>query len=244
MCRASRGSTISISTAAKARRSISYGDVFLQAEQEYSRFNFEHAEHRGAVPAFQGRRGRVPRRCWRRARRQPASARASRLRPVHQGEPRLQPARRARRDLGDGAAELYPARAGAGEGLRRGLVEDGRRRGMTKRGASKRDQRMREAQMKSLFERAIETATVARRDRPLTAHDNHSGEPALVCLWSTDTGQEDIPDISRQERLSQATCVVALRRNRRRDDFLICLRPALDDDREDRCTTHAEEAQR
>ena len=40
---------------------ISYGDVFLQAEQEYSRFNFEHADTADAVPAFQRRRGRMPR---------------------------------------------------------------------------------------------------------------------------------------------------------------------------------------
>ena len=38
---------------------VTYGDVFRQAEEEYSRFNFEHAEHRRPVPAFQGRRGRV-----------------------------------------------------------------------------------------------------------------------------------------------------------------------------------------
>ena len=37
-------STTSISTAARAPRSISYRDVFLQAEQEYSRYNFEHAD--------------------------------------------------------------------------------------------------------------------------------------------------------------------------------------------------------
>ncbi len=46
---------------------ISYGDVFLQAEQEYSRFNFEHADTASPVPAFPRRRGGVPRRCWRRA---------------------------------------------------------------------------------------------------------------------------------------------------------------------------------
>ena len=39
---------------------VTYGDVFLQAEQEYSRFNFEHADTDDPVPAFQGRRGRVP----------------------------------------------------------------------------------------------------------------------------------------------------------------------------------------
>ena len=43
MCRASRTSTISISTAARATERISYGDVFRQAEQEYSRHNFEAA---------------------------------------------------------------------------------------------------------------------------------------------------------------------------------------------------------
>ena len=39
---------------------ISYGDVFLQAEQEYSRFNFEHADTAAAVPPLQGRGGRMP----------------------------------------------------------------------------------------------------------------------------------------------------------------------------------------
>src|SRR6266702_4434464 len=43
------------------------------------------------------------------------------LRPMHQGEPRLQPARRARRDLGDGAAKLHPARPRPRQGLRRSL---------------------------------------------------------------------------------------------------------------------------
>ena len=43
-CRASKASTTSISTAATATARVTYGDVFLQAEQEYSRFNFEHAD--------------------------------------------------------------------------------------------------------------------------------------------------------------------------------------------------------
>ncbi len=34
----------STSTAARTTRKLTYGDVFLQAEQEYSRFNFEHAD--------------------------------------------------------------------------------------------------------------------------------------------------------------------------------------------------------
>ncbi len=42
--RASTAFSISISTAATTTRSSRYGDVFLQAEQEYSRFNFEHAD--------------------------------------------------------------------------------------------------------------------------------------------------------------------------------------------------------
>ena len=68
------------------------------------------------------------------------SAGAAGLRSMHQGEPRLQPARRARRDLGDGAAELHPARARTGQGLRRGLVEDGGRRGVTSADDATRDQ--------------------------------------------------------------------------------------------------------
>ena len=39
---------------------ISYGEVFLQAEQEYSRHNFEHADTDDAAPAFRRRRERVP----------------------------------------------------------------------------------------------------------------------------------------------------------------------------------------
>ena len=57
----------------------------------------------------------------------PASDGAAGLRPVHQGEPRLQSARRARRDLGDRAAELHFARARTRQGLRRRLAGDGRR---------------------------------------------------------------------------------------------------------------------
>ena len=44
MCRASRTSTTSISTARAMRGKVTYGDVFLQTEQEFSRFNFEHAD--------------------------------------------------------------------------------------------------------------------------------------------------------------------------------------------------------
>ena len=44
--------------------------------------------------------------------------------------PRVQPARRTRRDLRDGAAELHPARARAGESVLQGVAHDGRRRGV------------------------------------------------------------------------------------------------------------------
>ena len=43
-CRASKASTTSISTARDGAERVTYGDVFRQAEQEYSRFNFEHAD--------------------------------------------------------------------------------------------------------------------------------------------------------------------------------------------------------
>ena len=41
-------------------RKVTYGDVFLQAEQEYSRHNFEYCRHRDAVRAVQDGGGRVP----------------------------------------------------------------------------------------------------------------------------------------------------------------------------------------
>ena len=41
-------------------RKVTYGDVFLQAEQEYSRHNFEYADTEMLFRAFRGCRGRVP----------------------------------------------------------------------------------------------------------------------------------------------------------------------------------------
>ena len=110
---------------------VTYGDVFLQAEQEYSRHNFEAAEHRHAVPALQGRRGRVQvaaRRRASRGRKQQAPHGPAGLRPVHQGQPHVQPAGCARRHLGHRAPELHPARARTRQGLRRGVDADGSRR--------------------------------------------------------------------------------------------------------------------
>ena len=108
---------------------VTYGDVFLQAEQEYSRFNFEFADTEMLKRHFED----AERECLalleagKAGRRRRASAGASGLRPVHQGEPRLQPARRPRRHFGDRAAKLYPAGAKSGKILRGGLAGDGRR---------------------------------------------------------------------------------------------------------------------
>jgi glycyl-tRNA synthetase alpha chain len=38
---------------------VTYGDVFLQAEQEYSRAQFRARRHRDAAAPFRGRRGRM-----------------------------------------------------------------------------------------------------------------------------------------------------------------------------------------
>ena len=112
-------------------RKLTYGDVFLQAEQEYSRFNFEHADTGVLLQHFQrrgeGMQGAAGgRRAGAGGQRQAPQAGAAGLRPGHQGQPHLQPAGRARRHLGDRAAELHPARARAGQGLLRGVAADRR----------------------------------------------------------------------------------------------------------------------
>ena len=92
---------------------VTYGDVFLQAEQEYSRYNFEHADTEMLARPFPRRRGGVQgAACQGRPGRAPSDG-ASRLRSGDQGLTHLQSARCARRDLGDRAAGLYPARARA-----------------------------------------------------------------------------------------------------------------------------------
>ena len=116
-------------------RKLTYGDVFLQAEQEYSRFNFEYADTELLLQHFHD----AEKECkalleagapTAERQRQAAQAGAAGLRPVHQGLPRLQSAGRARRHLGDRAAELHPARARAGQGLLRGVAQDRRGRGV------------------------------------------------------------------------------------------------------------------
>ena len=109
---------------------VTYGDVFLQAEQEYSRHNFEHSDTDMLFEQFRMAEAACKNYLeagWSEDG-DAAPDGAAGLRPVHQGEPRVQSARRARRDLGDRAAELHPARARTGQGLRRGLAEDRSRR--------------------------------------------------------------------------------------------------------------------
>ena len=110
-------------------RKLTYGDVFLQAEQEYSRYNFEFADTEMLLAHFRD----AEKECKAlldagapkpEAQRQAPQAGAAGLRPVHQGQPHLQPAGRARGDLRDRAAELHPARARPGQGLLRRVAAD------------------------------------------------------------------------------------------------------------------------
>ncbi len=113
-------------------KKVTYGDVFLQAEQEYSRHNFEFADTAMLFEQFKMAEAACKKYLaagWADGKQAAPPDGAAGLRPVHQGEPRVQSARRARRDLGHRAAELYPARARTGESLRRGLARDRRRRG-------------------------------------------------------------------------------------------------------------------
>ena len=117
-------------------RKLTYGDVFLQAEQEYSRFNFEHADTEHPAAALPRRREGMQgaaggRRAGAGGQRQAPQAGAAGLRPVHQGLPHLQPARCARRDLRHRAAELHPARARARQGLLRGVAANRGGRGVS-----------------------------------------------------------------------------------------------------------------
>ena len=94
---------------------VTYGDVFLQAEREYSAFNFEVADtellFRHFADAEQHCRAILER-----------GAAAAGLRPVPEGQPPVQPAGRARRDQRHRARRLHRPRARPGQGLRRGLA--------------------------------------------------------------------------------------------------------------------------
>ena len=112
-------------------KKVTYGDVFLQAEQEYSRHNFEFADTAMLFEQFKMAEAACQKYLARRLEQgsQASSDGAAGLRPVYQGVARLQSARRARRDLGDRTAELHPARARTGQSLRRGVAGDRRGRG-------------------------------------------------------------------------------------------------------------------
>ena len=74
---------------------VTYGDVFLQAEQEYSRYNFEQADTKKLLEHFRDAEAEC-KRCSPRARSASGiSDGASRLRPGDQGLAHLQSARRA-----------------------------------------------------------------------------------------------------------------------------------------------------
>ncbi len=70
---------------------VTYGDVFKQAEEEYSRYNFEAANVERLVPAFQGCRSLMPRAPHPRRRGRARCDGAARLRSMHQGVAYFQP---------------------------------------------------------------------------------------------------------------------------------------------------------
>ena len=107
---------------------VSYGDVFLQAEQEYSRYNFEYADTDMLFEQFKDAEEECNAALEDRHQGRTQRARTAGLRPVHQGEPRVQSARRARGDFGDRAAELHFAGARTRQSVRRGVARDRRRR--------------------------------------------------------------------------------------------------------------------
>ena len=89
---------------------VTYGDVFLRNEQQYSTYNFEVADIDDAPRPVRHVRGRVPPHARGRAR-------AARLRLRAQVLPRVQPARRARRDRVTERDGLHRPRPRAREGV-------------------------------------------------------------------------------------------------------------------------------
>ena len=120
----------------EGKEKVSYGDVFLQAEQEYSRHNFEYADTDMLFEQFRMAEQACKKYLeagWSARRRRtlksrPASDGAAGLRSVHQGQPRVQSARRARRDFGHRAAELHSTSARTRQSLRRSVARNRRRR--------------------------------------------------------------------------------------------------------------------
>jgi glycyl-tRNA synthetase alpha chain len=116
---------------------VTYGDIFLQAEQEYSRHNFEYADTDMLFEQFRMAETACKKYLeagWQtlsaaeEGRESDSSDGVAGLRSVHQGEPCIQSARRARRDFRDRAAKLYSAGARTRQGLRRGVAGNRGRR--------------------------------------------------------------------------------------------------------------------
>ena len=113
---------------------VSYGDVFLQAEQEYSRFNFEFADTEMLKRHFED----AERECVSllgagEGKGEEDFPMALPPRPVHQASHVFNRCSMRARHIRDRAAELYLAGARSGKVLRISLAGDGRRgtRGMT-----------------------------------------------------------------------------------------------------------------
>ena len=96
---------------------VTYGEVFLQAEREFSAFNFEAADTERLFRHFADAEAE----CQSLLARDSAAGPAG-LRPVPEGEPSVQSAGCARRDQRHRAGGLYRPGARAGAGLLRGLA--------------------------------------------------------------------------------------------------------------------------
>ena len=97
-------STTSCGAAAPTACAFTYGDVYLENERQYSRYNFEVADTDFLCQEFDDREAEC-------LRTPGGGAAAACLRQRAQVLPRLQPARRARRDIRHRAHGLHPTRA-------------------------------------------------------------------------------------------------------------------------------------
>ena len=94
---------------AEGDQRVTYGDVFLRAEREYSAYNFEYADTAMLSRHFADAEAEC-------AALLEHEAGAAGLRPVHQGQPSVQPAGRPRRDQRDRTRQLYRPGAGLAKG--------------------------------------------------------------------------------------------------------------------------------
>jgi glycyl-tRNA synthetase alpha chain len=110
------------------RDKLTYGDVFLQAEQEYSRYNFEAADAAKLLDHFRDAEAECKALLAKGESGDRHPHGAARLRPGDKGVPHLQSARCPRRDLGHRAAGLYLACARTRQGVLRRVAQDRGRR--------------------------------------------------------------------------------------------------------------------